>query len=163
MNATTTVHSMQEVQGMVTVITAGLNELTVEIQKLKSSAGQGQQDPWSGQALGAPHQPRRSTTMSAPTFGPQPQQTQSGGFAPTTPPGPAAAPSFAGGFYGTPPGMGSQGDAMKGGRWALYDEKYITLPALTQHKYDSKKPLDWLQSLRDYVSSRSPAKQFYQE
>ena len=50
--------------------------------------------------------------------------------------------------------MGSQGDAMEGGRWALYDEKYITLPALTQHKYDTKKPLDWLQFLRDYVSGR---------
>ena len=124
-NATTTAHSMQEVQGMVTVITAGLNEVTVEIRKLKSSAGQGQQDPWCGQSLGAPHQPQSPPTTSAPTFGPQPQQAQSGSFAPTTPSGAAAAPSFAGGFYGTPPGMGGQGDAMKGGRWALHDEKYI--------------------------------------
>ena len=45
-NATTTAHSMQDVQGMVTVITAGLNEVTVEIQNIKSSAGQGQQDRW---------------------------------------------------------------------------------------------------------------------
>ena len=45
MDATTTANSMQEVQGMVTVITAGLNEVTIEIQKIRSSAGQSQQDP----------------------------------------------------------------------------------------------------------------------
>ena len=51
--------------------------------------------------------------------------------------------------------MGGQGETAKSGRWALYDEKYITLPALAQHKYDSRKPLDWLQSLQDYVSGGS--------
>ena len=156
MNATTTAHSMQEVQGMVSVLTAGLNEVTVEIQKIRSSNGQGHQDPWSGRTLGAPHQPQRPATTSAPTFGAQSQQGLPSGFVPTTPPGPTTAPSFAGGFYGTPPGMGGQGETAKNGRWALYDEKYITLPALAQHNYDPRKPLDWLQSLRDYVSGRSP-------
>ena len=37
----------------------------------------------------------------------------------------------------------------------MYDEKYITPPALALQKYDSKKPLQWLQSVRDYVSGRT--------
>ena len=40
------------------------------------------------------------------------------------------------------------------GDWKLFDEKYITLPALTSNKYDSKHPMEWLQGLKDYVAGR---------
>ena len=47
--------------------------------------------------------------------------------------------------------MGSHGAPNKiGGKWALYDEKFIIPgPALEKSKYNTHKPLDWLQDIRD--------------
>ena len=54
--------------------------------------------------------------------------------------------------------MGSPGgndyDGKPKGEWKLYDEKYITPPALTLNKYDPKSPLDWMQGIKDYVAGR---------
>ncbi len=41
------------------------------------------------------------------------------------------------------------------GRWALYDEKWITYPGLDKNRYDSKSPQSWLQATRDYVAGRT--------
>ena len=41
------------------------------------------------------------------------------------------------------------------GKWKFYDEKYVMPPALAMHRYDYKKTLEWLQSLRDYMAGRT--------
>ena len=53
------------------------------------------------------------------------------------------------------PGVSGEGVPKVHGRWALYVEKFITAPALDKNRYDQKKPLEWLQSIRDYVAGRS--------
>ena len=47
-----------------------------------------------------------------------------------------------------------EGNGKPKGEWKLYDEKYITPPALTMNKYDSKHPMEWLQNLKDYAAGR---------
>ena len=101
-----------------------------------------QGDPWMGQKIGEPH-----VSPSTASFG-----ATGSAFGTTTPPPAAGAAHFG---IDTPPGMQGQAGQGRSGKWILYDEKYITPPALALHKYDSKKPLQWLQAVRDYVSGRT--------
>ena len=54
------------------------------------------------------------------------------------------------GFGGTGPGGPSGGGF--GGRWSLYDEKYVLS---RKGAYNAKPPQSWLQDLRDYFVGRS--------
>ena len=97
-----------------------------------------------------------TAAASAPTTGvqdPWAQFSATAGSAPAPAPAPTDAPAGQNFYYGTP-GKGS-GDNKVEGEWKLYDEKYIMPPALATHKYDHAKPLEWLQSARDYMAGRT--------
>ena len=64
--------------------------------------------------------------------------------------GGSGGPTGGGGFGGTGPGCPSGGRF--GGRWSLYDEKYVLSGKGT---YNAKAPQSWLQDLRDYLTGRS--------
>ena len=99
-----------------------------------------QPDPWFGQTIG---QPRAGIIGSAPAA--------------------AAAPALgatSGTQYfntGSPHGhVGSEGEHRRNNdKWKLYDEKFILPPVLATNKYDGRKPLEWLQDIRDYVAGRT--------
>ena len=99
-----------------------------------------QPDPWFGQTIG---QPRAGIIGSAPAA--------------------AAAPALgatSGTQYfntGSPHGhVGSEGEHKRtNDKWKLYDEKFILPPVLATNKYDGRKPLEWLQDIRDYVAGRT--------
>ena len=55
---------------------------------------------------------------------------------------------------GTPFAGDGTGDPARMGKWKLYDEKYILPPSLGTKLYDSKKPPEWMQSLKDYLAGR---------
>ena len=55
-------------------------------------------------------------------------------------------------LIGTPPTLDPP---RSNGRWALYGDKYIMLPGLASHTFDSKSPQTWLQSTRDYAAGRT--------
>ena len=57
-------------------------------------------------------------------------------------------PQRTGGFGGDGPGRGASGF---GGKWFLYDEKYVLSG---KGNYDHKAPQQWLQTLRDYLAGR---------
>ena len=90
-------------------------------------------DPWAGAAFGQQQQ-----QPSAPQQQQQQQQQQQ------------HAPAQY--YYGSP--GGGDIDGKPKGNWKLYDEKYITPPALTLNMYDPKSPIDWLQGIKDYVAGR---------
>ena len=104
-----------------------------------ANVGVQQPDPWFGQTIG---QPRTGIIGSEPVA--------------------AAAPSYgatSGTQYfntGTPNGhAGPEGEFKRtNDRWKLYDEKFILPPVLATNKYDGRKPLEWLQDIRDYVAGR---------
>ena len=91
-----------------------------ELQRQQGANMPAGNDPWFGQTLGGN---RRSTTAPD-TYAPPNFGNQQGQGNPTS----ANVPNF---FVGSPPGAGGgmgngpQGDGLQGGRWALYDEKYI--------------------------------------
>ena len=75
-----------------------------------------------------------------------------GGAAPAPAAAPAAAAAPTTQYYNFGSHIGArvlEGDGKGGGKRGLYDEKYVMPPALAIHRYEDKKTLEWLQSLRD--------------
>ena len=51
--------------------------------------------------------------------------------------------------------VGHEAGGYKGdSKWKLYDEKFILPPVLASNRYDGRKPLEWLQDIRDYMAGR---------
>ena len=46
-------------------------------------------------------------------------------------------------------------DGLPKSKWKLYDEKFIMPPSLDKNRYDDRKPLEWMQSLRNYVAGKT--------
>jgi hypothetical protein len=172
MNAQSKAHSLQEIQGMVSIIRGGLNEAMAAISALHDGQSAGQQapsappaaappsgpafDPWAGATFGAN---KTAAADQPPNFGGQPSPAPGFGNPSSAQAGVGGSvPSF---YVGSPLGANGGGNAGPGdqprpGRFQLYDEKYITLPALTSHRYDQKNPLKWLLATRDYIAGRYP-------
>ena len=94
-------------------------------------------DPWASAAFGQQQQQQSAPQQQQQQQPQQQQQTHA--------------------VYGTyhigSPGGGDM-DSKPKGEWKLYDEKYITPPALSINKYDPKSPMEWLQGIKDYVAGR---------
>ena len=118
----------QELQGNMSAMRIEVEQVRLEVSSAPGAGVKG--DPWWGQKLGEPAGPSAQ--------GQQPSQLQS---KPT--------------HYNLSPGGGDGGyGGQSGGKWKLYDEKYILEPSLSKQKFDARKPLEWTQSLRDYLAGR---------
>ena len=91
--------------------------------------------PWANAAFG---QQQQQQQQQQPTASQHQQQQQ---------------PTYGTYNIASPGGMDADGFKTRG-EWRLYDEKFIMPPCEAANMYDPKKPLEWMQNLRDYVAGR---------
>ena len=130
MNAKFHASGVQEMHNGMTALRVEMEQLVNQVNTMRATR------PTGGTTIGT-----ATTGATARTFDPWQGQT----FGQQTRPQPTTHD------IGSPPRQHESGH-QPSGKWRIYDEKFILMPALDKHRYDDRKPLEWLQSIRDYVA-----------